>query len=325
MPFKTPSFWSQKFHPAALALWPIGKIYQAITQNKIANAKPPSASIPVLCIGNATAGGVGKTPIVDDITERFIAMGITPHIILRGYGGRFKDTTRVDPTVHDAHDVGDEALLHAGVAPTWIGADRLQSANAAAKNGAQVAVMDDGLQNTSIAPSARWLVVDAARGIGNGYGIPAGPLREDFAQALARVDALIVVGKDAFAPQTTRPILRVTIGTDENSIKDLLDKPIYAFAGIGQPARLRASLITVGLDVVGMRGFSDHHTYSAAEIDALHRRAKLLGAALVTTQKDFVRLPENLRTGITPVDVKVTWENEALLQQLLQQVAHAKA
>jgi tetraacyldisaccharide 4'-kinase len=323
MPFQTPKFWTQKFHPAALALWPVGKIYQFITQKKIQNANSPRAAIPVLCIGNATAGGVGKTPIVDDITERLAAMGFAPHIILRGYGGKFIDTTHVDATVHDAHDVGDEALLHAGVAPTWVGADRLQSANAAARAGAKICVMDDGLQNTSIAPSARWLVVDAARGIGNGYGIPAGPLRENFNHALHRADAVILVGAGAFAPRTDKPILRVTIGTDENSIKDLKDKPIYAFAGIGQPERLRASLIAVGLDIVGARGFPDHHIYSATEINALHRRAKLLGAQLVTTQKDFVRLPENLRAGITPVDVKITWDNEDLLNQLLQQVVHA--
>jgi tetraacyldisaccharide 4'-kinase len=325
MPFKTPSFWDKKFHPLALALWPIGKIYQAITQYKIDHARPPRANIPVLCIGNATAGGVGKTPIVDDITERLIARGLAAHIILRGYGGKFTETTRVDSTVHDAHDVGDEALLHAAIAHTWVGADRFQSANAAAKAGAQIAIMDDGLQNMSIAPSARWLVVDAARGIGNGYGIPAGPLRENFNHALRHVDAVILVGEGVFIPKTDKHILRVNINTDEASIQDLKDKPIYAFAGIGQPERLRMGLTAVGLDVVGARGFPDHHNYTPAEIDALHRRAKLLGASLVTTKKDFVRLPENLREGITPVDVKVTWENEILLNQLLQQAAHAPA
>jgi len=325
MKLATPNFWSQKYHPAALILWPIGKIYQAVAQFKIRNIDAPRARVPVLCIGNATAGGTGKTPIVQDITARLQTMGYTPHILLRGYGGRAKTATRVDPTVHDALDVGDEALLHATLAPTWVGASRHDSAQSAIAAGANIIVMDDGLQSTSITPTARWLVVDAVRGIGNGYGIPAGPLREEFDHALRRADAVILVGQGSFVPRTDKPILRVNIGTDKNSSELLKDKLIYAFAGIGQPEKFRAALQTIGLDMVGMRSFPDHHTYNAAEIDALHRRAKLLGAQLVTTQKDFVRLPENLRAGIVPVDVKVTWENEDQLNVLLQQVMHAAA
>jgi len=323
MKFSTPDFWSQKYHPAALALWPIGKIYQTVTQFKIENVDAPRAAIPVLCIGNATAGGTGKTPIVQDIVVRLQTMGHAPHILLRGYGGHAKTATRVDSAVHDALDVGDEALLHAALAPTWVGANRYDSAQAAIAAGADILVMDDGLQNTTITPSVRWLIVDAARGIGNGYGIPAGPLRENFDHALRRVDSVILVGQRSFIPQTDKPVLRVNIGTDENSLALLKDKSIYAFAGIGQPEKFRAALQAIGLDLVGMRSFPDHHSYSPAEIEALHRRAKLLGAQLVTTQKDFVRLPENLRVDIVPADVKVNWENEDQLNVLLQQVIHA--
>jgi len=323
MKFSTPDFWSQKYHLAALVLWPIGKTYQAVTQFKIRSADAPRATLPVLCIGNATAGGTGKTPIVQDLVMRLQAMGRTPHVLLRGYGGHTKTATRVDPAVHDALDVGDEALLHAALTPTWVGANRYCSAQAAIPAGADILVMDDGLQNVTIAPTARWLVVDAARGIGNGYGIPAGPLRENFSHALQRVDVVILVGQGSFMPRTDKPVMRVDIGTDKNSSELLKDKPIYAFAGMGQPEKFRAALRTIGLDLVGMRSFPDHHSYSAAEIDALHRRAKLLGAQLVTTQKDFVRLPENLRANIMPVDVKVTWENEDQLNALLQQVIHA--
>ena len=352
MPWQTPSFWSQKYHPAALALWPIGKVYQAVTEYKIDHAKLPRAQIPVLCIGNATAGGVGKTPIVQDIAARLLAMGFPAHILLRGYGGLGLEATRVDATIHDAFDVGDEALLHAGVAPTWVGANRYASAEVAANAGAKIAIMDDGLQNTSILPSARWLVVNA-NGIGNGYGIPAGPMRESWQHAIKRADALIIVEIGTPSPQRGEDVpkgqvrgqnkvpphpvfdhllpvgekelkvLRVSVKTDEATIAPIKDKQIYAFAGIGQPERLRMSLMAAGLDVVGARAFPDHHPYSAKEIEALHRRAKLLGAALVTTQKDYVRLPEALRAGITPVDVKVIWQDEALLNQLLQQVAHA--
>jgi len=310
-------------HPLALLLWPIGEIYKCIAAFRIKSAKPPRVNVPVVCIGNTTAGGTGKTPIVQDVVQRLRAMGRAPHIILRGYGGRTKITTRVDTAVHDAQDVGDEALLHAALAPTWVGVDRHASAAVAIAAGADIILMDDGLQNTSIAPSVRWLVVDAARGIGNGYGIPAGPLRESFSHALRCADAVIVVGQGGFAPQTEKPILRLTIGTDENSLTALQGKQIYAFAGIGQPEKLRAGLQAAGLDVVGARAFPDHHVYSAGEIDALHRRGKLLGARLVTTQKDFVRLPENLRAGIMPVDVKVSWEDEIQLNQLLRQVVHA--
>ena len=321
----TPDFWQKKIHPLALALWPVGEVYKAVTQFRIQASQPRHARIPVLCIGNATVGGTGKTPIVQDITARLRTMGQSVHIILRGYGGMTQDTTRVNLTDHDAQDVGDEALLHAAIAPTWIGIDRYASAEAAARSGAQIVVMDDGLQNISIAPSVRWLVVDAAQGVGNGYGLPAGPLREAFTHALRRVDAVILAGQGDFKPCTDKPMLRLTIGPDAESLAVLKDKLVYCFAGIGQPEKLRAGLLVAKLDVVGARAFPDHHVYTAAEIDALHRRAQLLGATLVTTQKDFVRLPENLRADIIPVDVKVVWENETLLNKLLQQVIHAKA
>jgi len=317
-----PRFWQSQFHPLALALWPIGKIYQIVTQIRIQNAKNvPDARVPVICIGNATAGGTGKTPLVQDIVARLQTMGRVPHILLRGYGGLMETATRVDSGVHDALDVGDEALLHAAIAPTWVGRDRYASACAAIAAGADILVMDDGLQNTSIRPSARWLVVDSAQGFANGYGIPAGPLRENPTHALARVDAVILVGNGNFAPRTDKPILRVSIGTDENSLTALQGKLIYAFAGIGQPERLRAGLIAAGLDVVGARSFPDHHTYSAGEIAALRRRAKLLGAELVTTQKDFVRLSPHLRAEIIPVDVKVGWNDPGRLQEILEKSA----
>lgn len=320
MKLSTPDFWQNKYHPAALALWPIGEFYKFVTEFRIQNAQPRRASIPVLCIGNATAGGTGKTPIVQDIAARFHAMGLSPHILLRGYGGLSQDTTRVDVAVHDAHDVGDEALLHAAIAPTWVGADRYASAEAAASTGAKIAIMDDGLQNISIAPNARWLVVAAARGVGNGYGLPAGPLRENFNHALRRADAVILVGQGVFAPRTDKPILRVKIETDAAGLEGKL---LYAFAGIGQPEKFRAGLQAAGLEVAGARAFPDHHVYSADEIEALHRRAKLLGASVVTTQKDFVRLPEALRADITPVDVKLAWEDENQLHHMLRSILHA--
>ncbi|HRJ13145.1 MAG TPA: tetraacyldisaccharide 4'-kinase, partial [Alphaproteobacteria bacterium] len=233
----TPAFWQQQFHPLALLLWPVGEIYKAVTHARLRH-HGPHAGVPAICIGNVNVGGTGKTPIVQYAVQELQKLGRTPHIIMLGYGGQAQETTRVDLALHDAHDVGDEALLHAGIAPTWVGKDRHQSAQAAIAAGADIIVMDDGMQSPSIQPSTRWLVLDAARGIGNGYGIPAGPLREDLSHGLRRVDAIILVGEGDFMPQTDKPVLRVKIETDEVSRQNLKDKLIYAFAGIGQPEKL---------------------------------------------------------------------------------------
>lgn len=323
MKLKTPSFWQQRFHPLALLLWPLGEIYKTITHARLKSAKQaPRLPVPVLCIGNISAGGSGKTPVVQYIAQYLIEIGRNPHILLRGYGGHAKSATRVDLQLHDAHDVGDEALLHAAVAPTWVGSDRRDSGSAAVAAGADIILMDDGMQNISIQPTASWLVMDARRGIGNGYGIPAGPLREDLQHALPRVDAIVLVGAGEFSVETKKPILRVNISMDEAYRAALRDKSIYAFAGIGHPEKIVASLKAAGLDVVGVRGFPDHHIYNEKEIQALRQRAKLLGAQLVTTKKDFVRLPEDLREGIVPVDVQLTWQEPELFRKLLQDVLH---
>lgn len=324
MKLSTPAFWQQRFHPLALLLWPLGEIYKFITHSRLNNLHDiPRATVPVICVGNVTAGGTGKTPIVQYMVQELQKQGRVPHILLRGYGGKAEFTTRVDLAAHDAHDVGDEALLHAAIAPTWVGRDRFQSAQAAIAAGADVIVMDDGLQNITIRPAMRWLVVDAARGVGNGYGIPAGPLREDFRHAMARVDVLVLTGSGEFAMETKKPVLHVKIETDEASRALLKDKQIYAFAGIGHPEKLAASLRGAGLDVAGVRGFPDHHVYKAAEIDALHQRAKLLGAQLVTTKKDYVRLPEALREGIVPVDVAIICDQPELFRKLILDAIHA--
>lgn len=324
MQFSAPAFWQERFHPLALLLWPIGKAYQWITEMRLRRnaAKVP---VPVICIGNITVGGTGKTPIVQYLVQQLQQMGMTPHIILRGYGGHAREITRVDLSTHDAHDVGDEALMHAGVAPTWVGGDRHQSALAAIAAGADVIVMDDGMQNPSLSPTVKWMVLDAARGIGNGYGIPAGPLRESLGHALKRIDAVILVGEGNYAPQTEKPILRVKIETDSKVREMLAGKIIYAFAGIGYPQKLAVSLRGAGLELAGVRGFPDHHVYREEEIAALHKRAKLLGAQLVTTQKDFVRLPEAWREDIIPVDVTLHWENPGQFQQIIRDASHEKA
>lgn len=324
MQFHAPAFWQERFHPLSLLFGPFGRAYQFITEIRL-RKNAPKVSVPVICVGNITVGGTGKTPIVQYLVQQLQQQGKTPHIILRGYGGHARETTRVDLSTHDAQDVGDEALMHAGVAPTWVGGNRYQSAQAAIAAGADVIVMDDGMQNPSLQPSVRWMVLDAARGIGNGYGIPAGPLRESLPHALQRIDAVILVGEGDFSVATDKPVLRVKIETDPRARELLADKIIYAFAGIGYPQKLAVSLKAAGLELAGVRGFPDHHMYSEKEITALRKRAKLLGAQLVTTQKDYVRLPEAWREDIIPVDVALNWGNPGMFQQIIKDALHEKA
>ena len=317
---KAPTFWQQKYHPLALLLWPLGWLYKIITAYRLHCRRTEKLSIPIICVGNITVGGVGKTPIVQDFVSRLQAMGKKPHIILRGYGSANHMNRQVDVAAHDVHDVGDEALLHAVIAPTWVGRNRMQSARMAMAAGADVIVMDDGLQNTTITPSYVLLVVDAARGLGNGYGLPAGPLREDFVSAISRIDAIVMMGGgDAGLPPHNKTILRASVETNGSALRDLEGRPAFVFAGIGAPERFRTSLQALGLDIVGMRSFADHHLYQEKEILALKKRAALLGAVLVTTQKDLVRIPDNLRSDIIAVDAHLQWQDSAAVDFLLRE------
>ena len=312
-----PFFWRYRALPfIPLLLSPIGWLIGRVTARRL--ARPGYvAPVPVICCGNATAGGAGKTTLALDIGRRLIARGVAVHFITRGYGGQMRTTTRVDPVRHHAADVGDEPLLLAAIAPTWVGADRAASARAAMAAGAQALVMDDGLQNPTLAKTLSLLVVDGGTGFGNGFLIPAGPLRERVADAERRCAAAVLSGQDATdaAEQLTIPILRARLRPLGGEA--VAGRRVLGFAGIGFPGKFADSLIEAGADLASFRVFPDHHQYRPADLTSLHDEARKLDATLATTAKDAARLSADQRAGIIVLDVRLEWDDPAALNRVL--------
>jgi tetraacyldisaccharide 4'-kinase len=313
-----PRFWQTGgLLPTALA--PFGAITAAITARRVARAGW-RAPVPVICVGNAGVGGSGKTPVVLDLAARLTRRGVAVHCLTRGYGGSARGVTRVDPTGHTAAEVGDEALLLAAVAPTWVGADRGASGRAAVAAGAQALLMDDGLQNPTLEKTVSLLVIDGGAGFGNGRLLPAGPLREPVARAAARCRAAVMIGADqrgaAAALPADLPILQASLAPGPDMLAQA-GRVALAFAGIARPGKFFATLEQAGMVLAESRGFADHHSYSARELANLRLRAGALGAVLVTTWKDFVRIPPHARGGILPMSARLAWGRESAVDALL--------
>jgi tetraacyldisaccharide 4'-kinase len=304
-----PRFWDRAPGPAAFALAPLGALWALATRLRL--RRPGTrVDVPVICVGNLTAGGAGKTPVALALAARLAAAGRKVHVLTRGHGGSLVGPVRVDLRRHGFREVGDEALLLAAVAPVQVARDRLAGARAAIAAGADILIMDDGFQNPALAKDLSLLVVDAEQGFGNGFCIPAGPLRERVADGLARADLIVPVGRpEAVAALLARwPMLRdrplapgeirpLATGTDWR------DRPVIAFAGIGRPEKFFATLRALGARIVAAHAFPDHAPYPDAILKRLAGEAEAAGAELVTTDKDAVRLPAWFRGRALPLPV----------------------
>jgi len=310
----------------AALLTPVSWLYRAgAAWNRGFGPTPRQVPVPVICIGNVTAGGAGKTPVALDIAARLAQRGLNVHFLSRGYGGRLSGPLRVDPATHTAADVGDEPLLLAASYPTWIGADRGESAERAVAAGAQALVMDDGFQNFTLAKSLSLLVLDGGFGIGNGRLIPAGPLREPLKAALARADAVVRIGNDATGIDARirgqKPLLaaRLRPGPEAAGLKG---RRHLAFTGIGRPEKFFETLEAAGVEIAGTAAFADHHPFTEPEIAELRSRASDQGAGLITTAKDMVRLAPGMQDGIDVLTVHLEWEDQGGLETLLTSISH---
>jgi len=315
---RAPGFWIENGLAARL-LAPLAGITAGMTARRV--ARPGwQAPVPVFCCGNATVGGSGKTTLVLDLLARLQALGAVPHALLRGYGGTEGGPLRVEPAVHDATRVGDEALLLAAAAPTWVARDRAAGARAAIAVGATAIVMDDGLQNPGLVKDCSLLVIDGGFGFGNGRLLPAGPLREPVAAAAARARAAVLIGEDRHAAIPALPpglpVMRADLVQDLRGLD--LTARYFAFAGIGRPEKFFDGLRRAGVTLAGTRAFADHHPYTNAERAALHTEATALRAGLLTTPKDLARLPIAARAGIAVAGVALAWADEAALDALLR-------
>jgi tetraacyldisaccharide 4'-kinase len=303
---------------AAGLLAPLGTAWDAAGRLHRALARPYRAAASVVCVGNLVAGGTGKTPVVMSLAGLIAGAEVEAHVATRGYGGRLAGPVRVEPALHDAIAVGDEALLIAARAPCWVARDRAAGVRAAAAAGAEIIVLDDGFQNPFVEKDLSLVVVDAEYGFGNSRVMPAGPLREAVAPGLARADAVVLLGAGAvpaLVRQCGRPILRATLEPVDGA--RFAGSRIVAFAGIGRPEKFFAGLRRLGAELVAAYPFADHHPFAAAELARLRGEAARADAALVTTAKDWVRLPPQARAGIEVLDVAIRWREPAALNHLL--------
>lgn len=326
-----PDFW--KNEPSHAGLWPVvlsplSTLWQWAGRRRWQQGAHVKLGIPVICIGNVNLGGTGKTPTVIETVTRLIAMGKAPHVVSKGYKGQIVGPTQVEPTRHTANDVGDEPLLLAAFAPTWVSKNRLAGARAAKAAGADVVVLDDGLQNPALAKDLTIMVVDAEAGFGNGQVVPAGPLREPIKAAVAKTDLLLTIGRqgpvheilqgkwDALKalPHMTSTIVPLQTGMDWQGMS------VLAFAGIGRPEKFYNTLKEMGVVVKATRSFDDHQTIPTSLLLRLEKEAWEMDAQLVTTEKDAVRLPKDWQQKVLTVPVRLKIHQSKAFDKALETI-----
>lgn len=323
---KAPDFWGRsKGGPLGALLSPLGMLYGYGTLARQMVARPWRCPVPVICVGNLIAGGAGKTPVSRDLAIRLLARGVTPHLITRGYGGTEKGPLQVSTDRYDARLVGDEPLFLSETAPTWVAESRRSACRGAIVEGAMCMILDDGFQDPSVAKDLSLIIVDGGYGFGNGHMIPAGPLREPVAQGLTRADAVVILGKDTTGTVDQIagrcPVLWAELKPGAMA-SDLVGKSVSAFAGIGRPEKFFATLRQIGCDVCQTTSFADHHNFARAELERLKENAAREGLRLITTEKDWVRIPPEAREGVFTLPIEVAWQNENEIDALLEPVVN---
>ena len=333
MSLKTPRWWYVRGRGpgpvARMLLAPAAWLWTTQTARRIAAAAPRNPGAPVICVGNLTVGGAGKTPVVREILSRLTAAGVRAHALSRGHGGRLTGPVRVDPARHTAADVGDEPLMLAkdGV-PVWISRDRAEGAAAAAGAGAEVVVMDDGHQNPSVRKALSLVVVDGETRdgewpFGDGAVFPAGPMREPLKAGLARADAVVVLAPADL--ETLDPALLALFAGKPVLVARLEPAgppppgPQLGFAGVAKPWKVERALRAAGCELADFVPLADHARLDEGLLRALATRAAALGAGLVTTEKDWARLPPAWRPRVTAWPVRARFEDEAALDALIAQ------
>jgi tetraacyldisaccharide 4'-kinase len=307
-------------------LTPLSWLWAGVTALRIARARPIDPGAPVICVGNLTLGGAGKTPVVRAILQRLEAKGVAAVGLSRGHGGRLDGPVKVDPLMHTAADVGDEPLMLAAKTPFYVAKDRLAGARAAVAAGAKAVVMDDGHQNPSLKKTLSFVVVDGETRagewpFGDGSVFPAGPMREPLRAGLARADAVILMMPSdlpASDPRLVRlfeplPVLIARLEPDGPPPPG----PQIGFAGVGKPWKVERALVAAGCRLMDFAPYPDHHPYDAADLGFLSTRAATLNAGLVTTEKDWVRLNPEWRAKVVAWPVTARFEDEAALDALL--------
>jgi tetraacyldisaccharide 4'-kinase len=300
-------------------LFPLGVFYYLGQLLRAKFTTPESFSVPILCIGNFTAGGTGKTP-----TAVEIARLLSPHFtslafVSRGYGGKEKGPLKVDPARHTARQVGDEPLLLAQHHACYIARRRGKAIRLAIQEGAKLVIMDDGMQNPTIRKNLSLAVVDGGYGFGNSYIIPSGPLREPVAKGLERAAAILFIGQDLMLiKDTLPPDFPLFDGQIEPTVESLPRSNYLAFAGIGRPDKFFQSLVGHGIYLRHTMPFPDHHRYTDSDIRRLKKAAQEFGAdTFITTEKDMLRLPAEFAKEVLTFPIAIRFKESATLTEFI--------
>ncbi len=321
---QAPKFWQNKNSKLAGFLNPLGGVYSFFVRRRLCHANPYQSKMPVICVGNLSVGGVGKTPVCLALGDYLRQKNKKFYFLNHGYKAR-QQSVLVDVHTHSAVDVGDEALLLALKAPTIVDRARARGAQLAEKLKADLLIMDDGFQNPTLVKTLSFIVVDGILGFGNERVLPAGPLREPVLTGLKRADALILVGKDIWGVQAylnknnlDLPVLKGRFVQDENVLNTLKNKTVGAFAGIGHPDKFFKMLTQNAVQLKTAKYFPDHYFYTRFDIEEMKKEYPDLVWA--TTTKDWVKIPPELRTNIVAVPGCFEFENPAQLDQMMKEV-----
>ena len=316
---KTPLFWDKKKSIFSIILIPFSFIW--LLGSFIKKKKAIKFNIPIIKIGNVVAGGAGKTPTVLSLTQKLINSKVNVHIICRGYKSSAKKSIQVNTKIHTYKEVGDEALMCAAIAPTWVGKIRSESIKCAIDNGANLVILDDGLQDESIFSNLNIIVFNGYQGIGNGRIIPAGPMRENLNKALNKSHLALIIDEDkkniSQQINKTIPIIQSNLIIEDKYINNFKNKEVIAFCGIGYPQKFYKSLNKIGCKVLYTKSFPDHYHYSEQDIKKLLKKSQELNSLLITTEKDHVKIMENYKSRIYYFPIKIELNNFKILDDLL--------
>lgn len=325
---EAPPFWWEPVGWRARALWPAAAIYGRIAGRRMHEARRERIDAPVLCVGNFTVGGTGKTPVAIAIAQHARATGLSPGILSRGHGGRLSHPHLVDPMRDTAKLVGDEPLLLSAHAPVAVTPDRAAGARLLIlERRCDFLIMDDGFQSAHIHIDYALLVVDAMRGLGNGRVLPAGPLRAPLADQMRYADAVLRMGTGEAGDLAVRAAARAgkpvfDAVTQPRQAESFAGRRFLAFAGIGNPEKFFATLRQAGGEVVSTRAFPDHHVFSVDELAELARTAAAAGLDLVTTGKDMARLrhmaEERFLRRLSVLEIDARFENDRIPRQIVE-------
>jgi tetraacyldisaccharide 4'-kinase len=330
---KPPDFWyaqeTLREKLIATCLDPLGSIYGWGVRKRFDLHFPIPMEKPVICVGNLTTGGTGKTPVALSLSDILQARGYNPHFLTRGYGGAERGPLQVAPSRDTAADVGDEALLLVEKAPTWVSTNRALGAQAAMDTGASLVIMDDGFQNPFIYKDFALIVVDGGVGFGNRRVFPAGPLREELIFGLSRAHAAVIIGPDKtgareiIARHADIPVLKAALVPEPTNL-DVAGKTIFAFAGIGRPDKFKDTLLQAGAVLEGWGAFPDHFAYIEDDLKELFAAADAQNVPVFTTAKDFVRLPPALKAKTLVFRVRLEWEEPREIADLVDRAVQRR-